>query len=97
MQFSSLEPEIVCRLLYVKEVDFLPESLAKGPALSAPSGQTELPTCPVCLERLDEHISGVATTVRFRHQNMQYHLHKCPKADHSDLCCSSFVVRKLGL
>lgn len=27
------------------------------------SGQTELPTCPVCLERLDEHISGVVTTV----------------------------------
>lgn len=27
------------------------------------AGQTELPTCPVCLERLDEHISGVVTTV----------------------------------
>lgn len=27
------------------------------------TGQTELPTCPVCLERLDEHISGVVTTV----------------------------------
>lgn len=25
---------------------------------------TELPTCPVCLERLDEHISGIVTTVR---------------------------------
>lgn len=23
----------------------------------------ELPTCPVCLERLDEHISGIVTTV----------------------------------
>ena len=29
------------------------------------SGQTELPTCPVCLDRLDQHISGgVVTTVR---------------------------------
>lgn len=27
------------------------------------AGQTELPTCPVCLERLDEHVSGVVTTV----------------------------------
>lgn len=39
-----------------------------APALShgllAGAGQTELPTCPVCLERLDEHISGVVTTVR---------------------------------
>lgn len=23
----------------------------------------QLPTCPVCLERLDEHVSGVVTTV----------------------------------
>ena len=29
----------------------------------APPGTTELPTCPVCLERLDEHISGIVTTV----------------------------------
>lgn len=28
-----------------------------------PAGTTELPPCPVCLERLDEHISGVVTTV----------------------------------
>ncbi|CAK0773568.1 hypothetical protein CVIRNUC_004079 [Coccomyxa viridis] len=72
--FSSLEPEIVCRLLYVKEVEFISESLANRPALSAPSGQTELPTCPVCLERLDEHISGVATTVcnhRFHSECLQ--------------------------
>ena len=27
-------------------------------------GLTELPTCPVCLERLDAHISGIVTTVR---------------------------------
>uniref|UniRef100_A0A383VK63 BRCA1-associated protein n=1 Tax=Tetradesmus obliquus TaxID=3088 RepID=A0A383VK63_TETOB len=31
--------------------------------LEAPQGTTELPTCPVCLERLDEHISGIVTTV----------------------------------
>ena len=28
-----------------------------------PPGTTELPPCPVCLERLDDHISGVVTTV----------------------------------
>jgi hypothetical protein len=31
--------------------------------LEPPPGTTELPTCPVCLERLDEHISGIVTTV----------------------------------
>jgi hypothetical protein len=34
--------------------------------LDPPHGATELPTCPVCLERLDEHISGIVTTVRRR-------------------------------
>eukprot|EP00879_Flechtneria_rotunda_P014888 GHRR01015555.1.p1 GENE.GHRR01015555.1~~GHRR01015555.1.p1 ORF type:complete len:723 (+),score=280.06 GHRR01015555.1:163-2331(+) len=29
----------------------------------APAGTTELPTCPVCLDRLDAHISGIVTTV----------------------------------
>ena len=66
LQFSSLEPEIVCRLLYVKDVEFIPSTDGKGPAITATPGQTELPTCPVCLERLDEHISGIATTVRVR-------------------------------
>jgi BRCA1-associated protein len=28
-----------------------------------PAGATELPSCPVCLERLDAHVSGVVTTV----------------------------------
>lgn len=63
LQFSSLEPEIVCRLLYVKDVELIPSTAGSSPALSAPPGQTELPACPVCLERLDEHISGIATTV----------------------------------
>lgn len=40
-----------------------------GPATPAPhllsvtAGQRELPTCPVCLERLDEDASGLVTTV----------------------------------
>lgn len=68
LQFSSLEPEVVCRLVYVKDVQLSqPEAgdaLAGAPApLTPPAGLTELPSCPVCLERLDEHISGVVTTV----------------------------------
>ncbi|KAK9915609.1 hypothetical protein WJX75_001452 [Coccomyxa subellipsoidea] len=70
--FSSLEPELVCRLVFVKEVEFLSIDGTSVPA--PPAGQTELPTCPVCLERLDEHISGIVTTVcnhRFHNECLQ--------------------------
>ena len=90
LQFSSLEPDVLCRLVYVKDVEIssqeqdtqpqTPPGIAMllVPRCSAAflfssgksafkcfmnAGQTELPTCPVCLERLDEHISGVVTTV----------------------------------
>lgn len=33
------------------------------PALPPPEGLTEMPTCPVCLERLDASSSGVLTTI----------------------------------
>jgi BRCA1-associated protein len=45
-----------------------PDPLQLHQSVAAPPG-TELPTCPVCLERLDEHISGVVTTVC----NHQFH------------------------
>eukprot|EP00887_Chlorella_sp_A99_P007070 scaffold2.g7070.t1 len=79
--FCLLEPEILCRLVFVKDVEYLASSgAAPGAAAAAaaaragaeassdarfhaPTGTTELPTCPVCLERLDEHISGIVTTV----------------------------------
>lgn len=89
LQFSSLEPDVLCRLVYVKDVEITsqeqdtqpqtPPGIAmllvlccsaailflsgKSAFSSMDAGQTELPTCPVCLERLDEHISGVVTTV----------------------------------
>jgi len=33
----------------------------EGTCLFPSEGQTELPTCPVCLERLDETSSGILT------------------------------------
>eukprot|EP00884_Botryococcus_braunii_P015374 jgi/Botrbrau1/251/Bobra.0022s0225.1 len=58
--FSNLEADNVCRLLYVKDVELtVSDTIITAP----PPGQTELPSCPVCLERLDRHISGVVTTV----------------------------------
>lgn len=38
---------------------------------TAPPGTTELPSCPVCLDRLDANTSGIVTTVcnhRFHNQ-----------------------------
>lgn len=110
VQFCLLEPELLCRLVYVKDVECqppgtppLPVTVAtaaaaageaasaaaaaatqqgaqqgaagqqgeQGGGLRAPPGTTELPTCPVCLERLDEHISGIVTTVRLLLQVIQ--------------------------
>eukprot|EP00976_Prorocentrum_cordatum_P057771 1164357-Prorocentrum_minimum.AAC.1 len=58
-QFNSLEPEI-CRIFFVSEVEFVS---VEGSASIPPKGATEIPNCPVCLERLDHRISGVLTTV----------------------------------
>lgn len=58
-QFSSLEVEIVWKLVFVKQLEF------NNGEMLASSVDTELPTCPVCLERLDQEISGVITTVGF--------------------------------
>lgn len=54
--FSGLEPELVCRAVWVSRVEWA-ESGADRP----PPGHTELPTCPVCLERMDESVDGVLT------------------------------------
>ena len=83
LQFCMLEPELLCQLVFVKDVEcqLATTAAAEGAGavgqqqqqqlqggggsggLRAPPGTTELPTCPVCLERLDEHISGIVTTV----------------------------------
>ena len=74
--FNEIEPEIICRAVFAtaSELDTPRGSggaratpspvTGAAPRADAPSGYVELPTCPVCLERLDEHISGVVTTVR---------------------------------
>ena len=71
--FSVLEPEIICRCVAVAHVEMAREPgtaaappllLPRGTPAAPPQGHVELPTCPVCLERLDEHISGIITTVR---------------------------------
>lgn len=60
--YSMLEPEILCKVVVVAAVEM--QTPTSKTEIEVPPGHTELPTCPVCLERLDRHISGVITTVR---------------------------------
>ncbi|XP_070571889.1 BRCA1-associated protein-like [Ptychodera flava] len=55
--FNSIEPEL-CHCVYVARVETVKES--EGAYLPIP-GLTELPTCPVCLERMDESVDGILT------------------------------------
>ncbi|CAH1991181.1 unnamed protein product [Acanthoscelides obtectus] len=52
--YSTLEPETVCRIVWVSKVEWAQDGLP-------PPGHTELPICPVCLERMDESVDGVLT------------------------------------
>nr|XP_016997296.2 BRCA1-associated protein [Drosophila takahashii] len=52
--YNSLEPDSLCHAVWVSAVE---RSEHGGP----PMGHTELPTCPVCLERMDESVDGVLT------------------------------------
>jgi BRCA1-associated protein len=56
--FNSIEPE-TCHLVYVERVETLNETDRR---VTQPiPGHTELPTCPVCLEKMDESVQGVLT------------------------------------
>lgn len=53
--YNTLEPDQVCHALWVS-------AIACGDNDgTAPQNHTELPTCPVCLERMDESVDGVLT------------------------------------
>lgn len=52
--FNSLEPDNLCHAVWVSSVEW-------GSDGTPPLNHTELPTCPVCLERMDESVDGVLT------------------------------------
>ncbi|KAI4967983.1 hypothetical protein ZWY2020_006881 [Hordeum vulgare] len=57
-RFSSSEVE-VCHVLFIVAVQYTSSTELD---LIPPVGSTELPTCPVCIERLDQDISGIGAT-----------------------------------
>jgi len=57
--FSSLEVE-ACHVLFTFDVQY---TGSIEHAQSTPASSTEQPSCPVCLERLDQDTSGVLTTI----------------------------------
>ncbi|KAG5682745.1 hypothetical protein PVAND_012078 [Polypedilum vanderplanki] len=52
--YNSLEPEQLCHTLWVS-------AIAWDNMDSTPPNHTELPVCPVCLDRMDESVDGVLT------------------------------------
>uniref|UniRef100_A0A915L0T6 Uncharacterized protein n=1 Tax=Romanomermis culicivorax TaxID=13658 RepID=A0A915L0T6_ROMCU len=58
--FNSLEPELICHLVYVSKIQTKKQSEGAGFPME---GHTELPTCPVCLERMDESVDGILTVL----------------------------------
>jgi BRCA1-associated protein len=70
-QYNSIEPDL-CRLAYVHSVQtmgtdqvrlklMLTDVLCVQGGGSALDGHTELPTCTVCLERMDESVESILT------------------------------------
>ncbi|XP_061991915.1 BRAP2 RING ZnF UBP domain-containing protein 1 [Rosa rugosa] len=58
-KYSPGEAE-VCHILFLASVDYTDSAEIAG---TPPDLCTELPSCPVCLERLDADTSGIATTL----------------------------------
>ena len=71
-RFSSFV-EGTCRALFVRRIELTSDdrptadrdasSAFASSSSRAPDGAVELPSCPVCLDRLDQDVSGVVTTI----------------------------------
>ncbi|XP_054786741.1 BRAP2 RING ZnF UBP domain-containing protein 1 [Prosopis cineraria] len=58
-RFSPGEAEL-CHVLFLHSVEYTESAEVAG---TPPGGCTEIPTCPVCLERLDPETSGILSTL----------------------------------
>ncbi|KAI9011333.1 BRCA1-associated protein 2-domain-containing protein [Gaertneriomyces semiglobifer] len=70
-EFSALASE-VCHVVYIKSVEFKSQAIPPSPVRSPTSNQfLELPTCPVCLDRMDASATGLLTI--FCHHTFHCH------------------------
>ncbi|KAL3819162.1 hypothetical protein ACJIZ3_005067 [Penstemon smallii] len=58
-RFSSLEEE-TCRIFFTVDIQYTGSIEHSQPS---PANFTEQPSCPVCLERLDQDLGGILTTI----------------------------------
>ncbi|KAL3734923.1 hypothetical protein ACJRO7_024143 [Eucalyptus globulus] len=61
-RFNSLEVE-VCHILYTVDVQYTGYKGSVEQPQTSPVATSEQPSCPVCLERLDQDTSGILTTI----------------------------------
>ncbi|XP_012250840.2 BRCA1-associated protein isoform X2 [Athalia rosae] len=52
--YNSLELDVVCHMVFVSKVEIEDGGFPVA-------GHTEVPSCPVCLERMDESVDGILT------------------------------------
>ncbi|VUZ48486.1 unnamed protein product [Hymenolepis diminuta] len=66
-KYNSFESD-TCQLCYVSHVEAITTSPNGSFGASFPlKGLIELPSCPVCLEKLDEPVAGILTTILCNH------------------------------
>ncbi|KAG2122106.1 hypothetical protein DEU56DRAFT_873656 [Suillus clintonianus] len=58
--FNSMDPE-TCHIVRVLSVEIDSDSVSFSTAARLPQSVYELPTCPVCLERMDSAVTGLIT------------------------------------
>jgi BRCA1-associated protein len=61
-RFNEVEPER-CKVAFLSSVEFVEPTRAGAAELFQSVNQHEMPTCPVCLERLEESVSGILITL----------------------------------
>ncbi|KAG6767117.1 hypothetical protein POTOM_028296 [Populus tomentosa] len=92
-QYNSLEEE-VCQVLFTVDVQFTGYSGSLEHSQPSTTSTAEQPSCPVCLERLDQDMGGILTTIC----NHSFHCSciskwtdsSCPVSG-SDFSCALFM------
>lgn len=65
--YSSFDVESICSVIYVDRLELGNDAAAHFEGLGGLARVTELPQCPVCLERLDEPVQGMLASTLCNH------------------------------